>query len=69
MFPGVALRFTESAHWHQKQYGIEPLFGLFWNLCINAVFPGQRRIHCAPHVDSKNIVGVCALLIYQIPGA
>ena len=47
---------------------MRPLFGLFWCLCINWSFPGQKRVHCKPHVDSKNVVGVCALVIYEIPG-
>ncbi|KAF9474801.1 hypothetical protein BDN70DRAFT_898677 [Pholiota conissans] len=32
------------------------------------MFPGQTRIHCLPHADAKNIVGVCVLVIYQVPG-
>ncbi|KAF8960543.1 hypothetical protein BDZ97DRAFT_1665701 [Flammula alnicola] len=67
-FPGVAKRFLESAAWHKDKHHVEPLFGLFWNLCINGMFEGQRRIHCLPHADSKNIVGICVLVIYEIPG-
>ncbi|KDR72454.1 hypothetical protein GALMADRAFT_143286 [Galerina marginata CBS 339.88] len=67
-FPGVAARFLLSAAWHKENYGIEPSFGLFWNLCINAMFQGQRRIHCLPHADFKNVVGVCVLVIYELPG-
>jgi hypothetical protein len=36
IFPGFAKRFLASSDWHQEQYGIRPLFGLFWNLCINS---------------------------------
>ena len=68
MFPGVAERVEKSAAWHERTYGIKPLFGVFWNLCINALFPGQKRVHCLPHTDSKNIVGVCLLAIYLAPG-
>lgn len=68
-FPGVAERFRASADWHKVKYSIEPLFGLFWNLCTNAMFEGQKRIHCQPHTDYKNIVGVCAVVVYQIPGS
>jgi hypothetical protein len=64
MFSGVAKHFNESAKWH-KSRGIEPIFGDFWNLCINASFPSQECIHCIPHVDRKNIVGICTLLVYQ----
>jgi hypothetical protein len=69
IFPGVARRFFECAEWHQEKYGFTPIFGLFFCLCINATFPGQKRVHCHPHADSKNVVGVCASLIYCIPGA
>lgn len=69
MFPGVAKRFEESLAYHEREYGIRPIFGLFWNLCINAPFLGQKRVHCRPHADAKNIVGVCALVVYQRPGA
>jgi hypothetical protein len=66
VFPGVADRLDKSAEWYKKK-GIEPLFGVYWNLCINAAFPKQTRIHCGPHVDRKNIVGICTLLIYELP--
>ncbi|KAJ7359399.1 hypothetical protein DFH08DRAFT_647599, partial [Mycena albidolilacea] len=66
IFPGVAARFLADAKWHKKRYGIEPMFGLFWNLCLNAWFPGQGRIHCDPHADKKNQIGVCVLLIYVL---
>lgn len=68
LFPGVAQRFSECGEWHAKKYGVRPLFGLFFCLCINASFLGQPRIHCLPHIDSKNVVGVCVLVIYLIPG-
>ncbi|KAF8200141.1 hypothetical protein BJ912DRAFT_836551, partial [Pholiota molesta] len=68
IFPGVAERFLKSARWHQEKYGVAPLFDLFWNFCINGLFPDQKRVHCQPHADSKNIVGVCVLVIYQLPG-
>jgi hypothetical protein len=50
VFPGVARHFDESVKWFQEQ-GIEPLFGVYWNLCINATFQKQPQIHCDPHVD------------------
>ncbi|KAF8177529.1 hypothetical protein K438DRAFT_1769986 [Mycena galopus ATCC 62051] len=70
VFPGVAERFLKDAAWHKERYGIEPLFGLFWNFCINAWFVngGQKRIHCYPHADRKNQIGVCVLVIYLLPG-
>lgn len=66
VFPGVAARFKADAAWHKAKYGIEPLFGLFWNFCLNARFRGQRRIHCKPHADARNVIGICALLIYVL---
>jgi hypothetical protein len=49
-------------------YGITPQFGLFWNFCINGIFPDQLRIHTEPHADPKNVVGVCVIFVYLIPG-
>ncbi|KAJ7186931.1 hypothetical protein C8R46DRAFT_1206918 [Mycena filopes] len=69
MFPGVAKRFLEDAKWHEERYGIKPMFGLFWNFCLNAWFEKQKRIHCDPHADMKNQIGVCVLLIYVLRGA
>ncbi|KAJ7165230.1 hypothetical protein C8R46DRAFT_1035834 [Mycena filopes] len=66
MFPGVARRFLADAQWHEDRYGIKPLCGLFWNLCLNAWFEEQERIHCDPHADLKNQIGVCVLLIYVL---
>ncbi|KAK6969205.1 hypothetical protein R3P38DRAFT_2671227 [Favolaschia claudopus] len=68
VFPGVAERFRADAAWHKQHHGIEPMFGLFWNFCLNVVLPGQRRIHCDPHADMKNQIGVCVLLIYLLEG-
>ena len=68
-FPGVAKRFKDCVEWHREKYSdIRPLFGCFWNLCVNGMFLGQRRIHCCPHADKKNIVGVCLLMVYVLPG-
>ncbi|KAJ7671371.1 hypothetical protein DFH06DRAFT_114659 [Mycena polygramma] len=64
VWPGLAARVEEEAEWHFQKHGIRPLFGLFWNLCWNAAFPGQERIHTPPHADCKNQVGICAILVY-----
>jgi hypothetical protein len=64
VFPGAAARFKADTAWHKAKYDIELLFGLFWNLCLNARFRGQRCIHCKPHADAKNVIGICALLIF-----
>lgn len=37
-------------------------------MCANIAFPGQKRVQCRPHTDHKNIVGVCAVVVYQNPG-
>lgn len=68
LFPGVAERMRKSAKWQKERYGFTPAFGLFYNLCVNGIFPHLGRIHCEPHLDWKNIVGVCALVVYQDPG-
>lgn len=72
MFPGVAARYRQSKNFYEnhpkRKFRESPLFGLYWCLCINGMFTGQKRIKCDPHIDFKNIVGVCALLVYQLPG-
>lgn len=70
MFPGVAKRFQDCVKWHSDKHKFEPLFGAFFQLCINGIFQDMEgnRIHCRPHLDFKNIVGVCVLLVYQNPG-
>ncbi|KAJ7471508.1 hypothetical protein B0H11DRAFT_1919678 [Mycena galericulata] len=54
VWPGIAADMEEEAEWHFKKYGIRPLFGYFWNFCLNAAFPGQARVHTWPHADCKN---------------
>ncbi|TFK60128.1 hypothetical protein BDN72DRAFT_864607 [Pluteus cervinus] len=65
-FPGVALRYQNNITWHWKHNRIRPKFGLFWNYCFNAMYAGQKRVHCGPHSDSKNIVGICAVMVYEM---
>ncbi|RXW21044.1 hypothetical protein EST38_g4821 [Candolleomyces aberdarensis] len=67
--PEIADRYKRCAEWHQEKYGVTPLFGLFWNFCINGIFPGQQRIHTDPHADPKNVVGACVIFVYVIPGS
>lgn len=61
IFPGITKQFDEDVRWHN----IKPLFGYFWNLCINARFDGQASISTGPHSDSKNTINVCLMLIYE----
>lgn len=67
VFPGVAAQFRKDAEVHRKAHKIEPMFGLFWTFCLNAYFPGQDRVHCLPHADKKNQIGVCVVLTYALP--
>jgi len=66
-FPKIAERYRQNAADIKKKHKgeIEPHFGLFWNFCLNAAHRDVPRVHCWPHIDSKNIaVGVCVLYIY-----
>ncbi|KAI0258352.1 hypothetical protein BC834DRAFT_975234 [Gloeopeniophorella convolvens] len=67
-FPSAVIRFEISAKWHEEHHGITPLFGCFWNFCLNGIFPGMDRVHCTPHSDAKNPIGVCAVMVYVLPG-
>lgn len=67
-FPGVKDRFEKSKAWHKKEYDIDPMFGVFWNFCLNGLFFDQPRVHCRPHADSKNPISVCALMTYILKG-
>ncbi|KAI0055118.1 hypothetical protein BV25DRAFT_1843180 [Artomyces pyxidatus] len=64
-FPGIAQRYRRCHQVIKDEYGIEPLFGLFYNFCLNAARPGVPRVFCQPHVDWKNIaIGVCLIFVY-----
>ncbi|KIY53299.1 hypothetical protein FISHEDRAFT_69150 [Fistulina hepatica ATCC 64428] len=66
-FPGVAARFRNNHVWMKDRHGISPLFGLFWNYCVNHALPdlGVPRVFCAPHADWKNLaIAVCAIFVY-----
>ncbi|KAI0259138.1 hypothetical protein BC834DRAFT_846937 [Gloeopeniophorella convolvens] len=56
VFPNVVKRFDESAKWHfdRSKGRVRPLFGCFWNFCLNGILPGDSRVHCLPHADAKN---------------
>jgi hypothetical protein len=62
-FPAIARRYKTCA----EALGIKPLFGYFFNFCLNAPRPllGILRVHCKPHVDWKNLaIGICVIFIY-----
>ncbi|KAJ7845546.1 hypothetical protein B0H14DRAFT_2584670 [Mycena olivaceomarginata] len=67
VFPGVAEEFRNDAAAHYQRHGIRPMFGLFWNFCLNTYFPGQERVHCLPDSDKKNQIGVYVVLTYALP--
>ncbi|TFK58970.1 hypothetical protein BDN72DRAFT_906257 [Pluteus cervinus] len=69
LFKGVLERYDRNADWHFQRYGIKRMFDPFWNFCFNACYPGQDRVHCRPHTDHKNIVGVCVVIPYLLPGS
>ncbi|THV02107.1 hypothetical protein K435DRAFT_792779 [Dendrothele bispora CBS 962.96] len=63
-FPQVAKRYQDCATKLEEMYGIKPLFGLFWNFCVNTPRAGIRRVHCKPHIDYKNIaLGVISTIM------
>ncbi|KAG1769733.1 hypothetical protein EV702DRAFT_1202763 [Suillus placidus] len=60
-FPLLAKRYSDCA----KTLGIHPLYGHFFNFCLNSPRGWVKRVHCSPHVDFKNIaIGVCVLFVY-----
>jgi hypothetical protein len=65
-FPGILARFIRCREVMKARYGIEPMYGLFWQICIN--WGGEREIvDCSPHVDAKNLaIGVCVIFVYGV---
>jgi hypothetical protein len=62
-FPQLAERYRQCA----QRLGIQPLYGLFFNFCLNAprLYKGIKRVHCLPHVDWKNLaIGICVVFVY-----
>ncbi|KAJ8078124.1 hypothetical protein PM082_000330 [Marasmius tenuissimus] len=67
VFPKIADRYRECNKYMWENYGLEPPFGLFWNVCLNGMSKATKplRVFCTPHVDYKNIaLGVCMIFIY-----
>ncbi|KAJ3846237.1 hypothetical protein EV368DRAFT_89341 [Lentinula lateritia] len=54
-FPAIVKRYQDSINCMKKEYGIDAMFGLFFNFCLNAPREGVRRVFCKPHVDWKNV--------------
>lgn len=66
-FPGIARRYARCCEYMEAEYKITPLYGLFWNFCLNwnDEKDDLKMVNCSPHVDSKNLaIGVCAIFIY-----
>ncbi|KAJ4466684.1 hypothetical protein C8J55DRAFT_565673 [Lentinula edodes] len=64
-FPAIAKRYQDSIDYMRLKYGIEAMFGLFFNFCLNAPRKGVKRVFCKPHVDWKNVAfGVCMIYVY-----
>ncbi|KAJ7845602.1 hypothetical protein B0H14DRAFT_2584586 [Mycena olivaceomarginata] len=57
-FRDLPARFLADAVWHKEWYGISPMLGLFWNLCLNAWFPGQV-VFIADHMLTRKIKLMC----------
>ncbi|KAJ6618466.1 hypothetical protein B0H10DRAFT_1947491 [Mycena sp. CBHHK59/15] len=60
IFPGITQQMDSDSQWH----GLKPPFA--WNICLNALFEGQRSVLTPPHADSKNQVLVCLMLVYVL---
>ncbi|KAF9026369.1 hypothetical protein BDZ89DRAFT_1134796 [Hymenopellis radicata] len=67
LFPVIAARYLACAEYMRTNHKIEPMFGLFWNWCLNAPLAGTQRVFCDPHVDFKNLaLGVCIVFVYGV---
>lgn len=65
-FPLIVARYKECHRIIWDNYKIKPMYGLFYNFCLNGAWPGKAdRVYCEPHVDWKNIaIGVCLVFVY-----
>ncbi|KAF9044589.1 hypothetical protein BDZ89DRAFT_1059069 [Hymenopellis radicata] len=67
LFPAIAARFQACADYMRTNHKMEPMFGRFWNWCLNAPLAGVKRVFCDPHVDFKNLaLAVCVVFVYGI---
>ena len=76
-FPQLAARFDNVSKINEETYGIKPLFGYWYNLCVNAPrFSWHNEkggdtqdVICAPHIDAENwAVYLCCIFIYSLEG-
>jgi hypothetical protein len=67
-FPKIAERYKTAVEYHKRENNCEDWFGIWFNMCVNGIFRGQQRVHTIPHTDHKNVVGVCLVLVYEVPG-
>lgn len=65
-FPEIVARYKQCHKAIESQHGVAPMYGLFYNFCLNGAWPGKTdRVYCEPHVDWKNIaIGVCLIFVY-----
>ncbi|PBK98511.1 hypothetical protein ARMGADRAFT_1026501 [Armillaria gallica] len=54
-FPGIGERFLRCIAYMMDVYEITPLFGLYWNFCLNFWRENIPRVFCDPHVDKNNL--------------
>ncbi|KIY62303.1 hypothetical protein CYLTODRAFT_494730 [Cylindrobasidium torrendii FP15055 ss-10] len=65
-FPGLRARLYQVKEYMEATYNISPMYGLFWNFCLNWG-RGSTFVRCLPHVDAMNVaIGVCAIFIMGI---
>ncbi|KAK0188514.1 hypothetical protein F5146DRAFT_1140036 [Armillaria mellea] len=64
-FPSVGDRVQQCASYMDQVYGITPLFGLFWNFCLNMWWAGIPHVFCDPHIDKNNLAcAICAIFVF-----
>lgn len=69
-FPKIQEQVDQAATSLAEKYpGFKPMFGSFFNFCINASIPKKKvpHIFCLSHVDAMNMAAmVCTVLVYCI---
>jgi hypothetical protein len=76
-FKELASRFSCISASNEEAYSIVPLFGYWYNLCINAPrfswnSGGKGVIEdviCTPHIDAENwAIYMCCIFVYSLEG-